>query len=265
LSTKVGRLLEPRTDAPRDQHGYVDTLPFVQCYDYSETGARRSLEDSLQRLGLARVDLVYVHDIDRDTHGDAHARRLAEALDGGLPALAQLKAEGRIGGYGLGVNDVAICLQVLGVADLDVILLAGRYTLADQSALRELLPECDRKGVAIVLGGPFNSGILATGTRPADGSLPYFNYAPASAKIVGRVAAIERACAEFGVPLQAAALQFPMAHPAVATVIPGARSVAEFDANLRLSRQPIPTEFWSALRERALVDPCAPLPGIEAR
>jgi D-threo-aldose 1-dehydrogenase len=264
LSTKVGRLLEPRADAPRDQHGYVDTLPFVQHYDYSAKGVRRSLDDSLQRLGLARVDLVYVHDIDRDTHGDAHAQRVADALDGGLPALAELKAAGRIGGYGLGVNDVAICLQVLGVADLDVILLAGRYTLADQSALPELLPECERRGVAIVLGGPFNSGILATGSRPADGSLPYFDYAPASPEIVDRVAAVERACVEFGVSLQAAALQFPLAHPAVATVIPGARSGAEFDANLRLSRAPIPREFWAALRERALVDPRSPLPGIGA-
>jgi D-threo-aldose 1-dehydrogenase len=263
LSTKVGRLLEPRADAPRDQYGFVDTLPFVQRYDYGAAGVRRSLEDSLQRLGLARVDLVYLHDIDRDTHGDAHGERLADALGGGLPALAALKAEGRIGGYGLGVNDVAICLQVLAVADLDVILLAGRYTLADQSALRELLPECDRKGVAIVLGGPFNSGILATGARPADGSLPSFNYAPAPPEIVARVAAIERACAEFGVSLPAAALQFPAAHPAVATVIAGVRSSDEFDANLRLARQPIPREFWSALRERALVDPRSPLPGIE--
>ena len=263
LSTKVGRLLEPRADAPHDQHGYVDTLPFVQRYDYSGEGVRRSLEDSLQRLGLARIDLVYVHDIDRDTHGDAHARRVVDAVEGGLPALAVLKAEGKIGGYGLGVNDVAICLQVLDIAELDVILLAGRYTLADQSALPKLLPECERRGVAIVLGGPFNSGILATGTRPADRSLPYFNYAPAPPEIVERVAAIESACAEFGVPLQAAALQFPAAHPAVATVIPGARSLAEFDANLRFSRHPIPREFWTALRESALVDPSSPLPGIE--
>src|SRR5947207_258558 len=264
LSTKVGRLLEPRADAPRDQHGFVDTLPFVQRYDYGAKGVRRSLEDSLQRFGLARVDLVYVHDIDRDTHGDAHAQRLADALEGGLPALAALKAEGRIGGYGLGVNDVAICLAVLGLADLDVILLAGRYTLADQSALPELLPECERRGVAIVLGGPFNSGILATGARPADGTAPYFNYGLAPPKIVERVAAIEQVCVEFDVPLPAAALQFPDAHPAIATVIPGARSVAEFDANLRLAQVAIPREFWSTLRERRLVDPCAPLPGIEA-
>jgi D-threo-aldose 1-dehydrogenase len=261
LSTKVGRLLEPRADAPRDQHGYVDTLPFVQRYDYSATGVRRSHEDSLQRLGLARVDFLYVHDVDRATHGDAHARRMQELLDGGLPALSALKAEGRIAGYGLGVNDVAICLQVLAHADLDVILLAGRYTLADQSALERLLPECERRGVAIVLGGPFNSGILATGARPADGSSPYFNYAPAPPAIVERVAAIERVCAEFDVPLPAAALQFPAAHPAVATVVPGVCSVAELDANVRQAQQPIPRAFWLALRERSLVDPRAPLPG----
>lgn len=261
LSTKVGRLLEPREDAPRDQHGYVDTLPFAQRYDYTADGVRRSLDDSLQRLGLARVDIVYVHDIDRETHGPAHARRLADALDGGLPALAQLKAGGGIGAYGLGVNDVAICLEVLRHADLDVILLAGRYTLADQSALAELLPECQRRGVAIVLGGPFNSGILASGATPADGSTPYYNYMPAPPAIIRKVAAIERVCAEFGVPLKAAALQFPRANPAVATVLAGARSIVELDENLRMAGTPIQAGFWQALRERELVAPAAPLAG----
>lgn len=264
LSTKVGRLLEPRADAPRDQLGYVDTLPFVQRYDYSADGVRRSLADSLQRLGLARVDIVYVHDIDRATHGEAHARRFADTLDGALPALAALKAEGVIAGYGLGVNDVAICREVLRRADLDVILLAGRYTLADQSALPELLPECERREVAVVLGGPFNSGILATGARPRDGSKPYFNYAPASPAIIERVAALERICAQFAVPLPAAALQFPLGHPAVTCVLPGARSVAEFDENLRLARLSIPAEFWRALREQRLIEAHAPLPGETA-
>jgi D-threo-aldose 1-dehydrogenase len=261
LSTKVGRLLEPRADAPKDQHGYVDTLPFVQRYDYSGDGVRRSLAESLQRLGLDRVDLVYVHDIDRATHGTAHAQRLADALDGGLPALARLKAQGVIHGYGLGVNDVAICSDVLRHADLDVILLAGRYTLADQSALPELLPECERRGVAIVLGGPFNSGILATGAHPRDGSVPYFNYAPAPSAVVERIVAIERVCAAFAVPLAAAALQFPLAHPAVTCVLPGARSPVEFDENLRLARYPIAEAFWQALRAERLIDEQAPLPG----
>jgi D-threo-aldose 1-dehydrogenase len=260
LSTKVGRLLEARADAPRDQHGYVDTLPFVQRYDYTADGVRRSLDDSLQRLGLARVDIAYVHDIDRDTHGEAHPRRLADALDGGLPALARLKADGVIGAYGLGVNDVAICSDVLRNADLDVILLAGRYTLADQSALAQLLPECQTRGVAIVLGGPYNSGILATGATPKDGSAPYFNYAPAPRAIVERVAAIERVCAKFAVPLKAAALQFPRAHPAVATVLAGARSIDELDDNLRMAAMPIPGEFWLALRGAGLIAPEAPLP-----
>ena len=264
LSTKVGRLLEARTDAPRDQHGYVDTLPFVQRYDYTADGVRRSLEDSLQRLGLARIDLVYVHDIDRDTHGQAHPRRLADALDGGLPALAELKACGAILAYGLGVNDVAICRDVLRHADLDLILLAGRYTLADQSALPELLPECARRGVAIVLGGPFNSGILASGSHPPDGSAPYFDYAPAPATVVERVAAIERVCAQFAVPLAAAALQFPLGHPAVTCVLAGARAAAEFDANLRLARHPIPRAFWQALRDERAIDAQAPLPGESA-
>ncbi|HUH91654.1 MAG TPA: aldo/keto reductase [Casimicrobiaceae bacterium] len=260
LSTKVGRLLEPRADAPRNQHGYIDTLPFVQRYDYTAQGVRRSLEDSLQRLGFARVDLVYVHDIDRDTHGEAHPRHLADALDGALPALAELKAADAIQGYGLGVNDVAICRDVLRRADLDVILLAGRYTLADQSALPELLPECERRGVAVVLGGPFNSGILATGSAPRDGSPPYFDYAPAPAAVVQRVAAIESVCSQFAVPLPAAALQFPLGHPAVTCVLAGARSVAEFDANLRLARQPIAAAFWRALRDEGLLDERAPLP-----
>ena len=260
LSTKVGRLLEPRAHAPRDQHGYVDTLPFVQRYDYTAEGVRRSLDDSLQRLGVARVDIVYVHDIDRETHGQAHPGRLADALDGGLPALARLKADGVIGAYGLGVNDVAICGEVLRYADLDVILLAGRYTLVDQSALAGLLPECCSRGVAIVLGAPYNSGILATGATPKDGSAPYFNYAPASQAVIERVAAIERVCAEFAVPLKAAALQFPRAHPAVATVLAGARSIAELDENLRMASMPIPGEFWQALRAAGLIVREAPLP-----
>jgi D-threo-aldose 1-dehydrogenase len=260
LSTKVGRLLTPSRDAPAAQNGYVDVPPFIQHYDYTRDGVLRSLEDSLQRLGLARIDFVFVHDIDAATHGDAHPQRFRDMLDGALPALAALKAAGSIGGYGLGVNDVAICLDTLRHADLDVVLLAGRYTLADQSALAALLPECVRRGVAIVLGGPFNSGILASGSRPRDGSRPYFNYAPASLEVIARVAAIESVCAEYAVPLKAAALQFPTGHPAVACVLPGARSRPEFDDNAAMARLPIPQDFWQALRHLSLVDPLAPLP-----
>ena len=265
LSTKVGRLLTPSDSAPKDQNGYVDVLPFVSHYDYTGEGVTSSLEDSLKRLGLSRIDFAFVHDIDVATHGDAYPKHFRDMLDGALPALAALKAAGTIGGYGLGVNDVAVCLDTLRHADLDIILLAGRYTLADQSALATLLPECLRRGVAIVLGGPFNSGILASGSQPRDGSRPYFNYAPARDHVVARVAAIESVCAEYAVPLKAAALQFPSGHPAIACVLPGARSRREFDDNVALARFPIPREFWQSLRDRSLVDPSSPLPDSTSR
>jgi D-threo-aldose 1-dehydrogenase len=265
LSTKVGRVLRADPRAPRHQHGYVDVLPFVQHYDYSRDGTLRSLEDSLQRLGIARIDIAYVHDIDAITHGSNQPMRFREAMDGAVPALARLKNEGVIGSYGIGVNDVQVSIDTLAANDLDVILLAGRYTLADQSALPALLPECQRRGVAIVAAGVFNSGILATGSRPANGSVPYFNYARAPAAIVERVAAIETVCAQFGVPLQAAALQFPAAHPAVVNVLVGARSTAELDANLANARFPIPPTFWRALRDQQLIDGSAPIPGALAR
>ena len=185
-------------------------------------------------------------------------------MEGAIPALARFKSEGVLAGYGIGINDVQICLDTLAVADIDVILLAGRYTLADQSALATLLPECLRRNVAIVAGGVFNSGILASGSRPRDGSPAYFNYVPAPPEIVTRVAAIESVCTQFAVPLQAAALQFAVAHPAVVNVLVGARSVAELDANLAYSRFPIPPEFWNALHDQRLIDPSAPLPGDSA-
>lgn len=260
LSTKVGRLLLPDRTAPRNQHGYVDVLPYVQRWDYSGDGARRSIEDSLQRLGLARIDYVFVHDVARDAHGDAQRQRFREAMEGAIPALAQLKAEGVIAGYGLGVNEWQVCVDALRHADLDVLLVAGRYTLLDQTALPELLPLCVARGTRVVAGGPFNSGILATGTRGADGRTPHFDYGPAPPDVVARVAAIEEVCAAHRVPLKAAALQFPCAHPAVACVLAGARSVAELDENLALAAHPIPAAFWRDLRAHRLVPAEAPLP-----
>ena len=260
LSSKVGRLLIPDDNAPRDQNSYIGVLPFRQRYDYTADGARRSIDDSLQRLGIPRLDIVYIHDIDRATHGDAQPERFREAMEGAMPALADLKREGSIAGYGLGVNDWRVCVDALAHADLDFILLAGRYTLLDQTALPELLPECERRGVRIVLGGPYNSGILATGAHPACGSAPYFNYAPASANIIAKVARIEEVCTAYSVPLRAAALQFPRAHPAVATVLVGARSVAEFEENIALANVKIPAELWRALRSERLLPADAPLP-----
>jgi D-threo-aldose 1-dehydrogenase len=260
LSTKVGRLLVADAGAPRDQNGYVGVLPFRQVYDYTYDGTLRSIDDSLQRLGVARIDVVYVHDIDVATHGEAQPERFREAMKGACRALACLRDEGAIGGFGLGVNDWRVCMDALAQCDLDYLLLAGRYTLLDQTALPHLLPECTRRSVRVVAGGPYNSGILATGAHPADGRLPYFNYEPAPPAIIERVGAIERVCAAFGVPLRAAALQFPLAHPAVATVLAGARSAAEIDDNLHLARLTIPAAFWAALRDEQLVPADAPLP-----
>jgi D-threo-aldose 1-dehydrogenase len=260
LSTKVGRLLRPDARAPLDQHGYVDVPMFTQVYDYSRDGVLRSLADSQRRLRLDCIDIAYVHDLDQATHGAEFERHFRTLLDSGLPALAELKEAGIIGGYGIGVNGVAISLQTLRHADVDVILLAGRYTLADQSALSELLPECRRRNIAVVLGGPFNSGILATGAAGAAGQPPYFDYAPATANVVAKVAAIEAVCRRHGVPLGAAALQFPLGHPAIAVVLAGARSCAEFDTDVALMRQAIPPALWAELRERGLVAADAPLP-----
>ena len=151
------------------------------------TGRCACVEESLQRLGLARIDFVFIHDVARDAHGDRAPQRFREAMEGAVPALARLKAEGAIAGYGLGVNDWQVCVDALAHADFDVLLLAGRYTLLDQTALPVLLPLCARRGTRIVIGGPFNSGILATGSCPADGSAPRFDYAPASPDIVARL------------------------------------------------------------------------------
>ena len=260
VSSKVGRILVPDRAAPREQNSYVEVPHYRQRWDYSRAGTLRSIDDSLQRLGLSRLDIVYIHDIDRATHGATYADRLDDVLTGAIPALAELRERDLIGGFGLGVNDWRVCVEVLARVDLDVILLAGRYTLLDQSALAELLPLCLRRGVEIVVGGPYNSGILATGAHPADGSAPYFDYFPASPERVERVAGIEAVCTVFGVPLQAAALQFPRGHPAVVAVIPGARTIAEIDQNLALAAFPIPAAFWQALSEQALIAPEAPLP-----
>ena len=257
LSTKVGRLLTPNPQAPRAQHGYVDVLPFTQHWDYSASGTRRSIEDSLQRLGLAQLDVVYVHDIDVATHGAQAPAVLRQVLDETLPTLQKLKQEGLIRAFGLGVNDAQVVVDVLRHASLDVLLLAGRYSLLDHSALPELLPLCVQRGVRIALGGVFNSGILATG---ALGGRASFNYAPAAQEWLARTARIEQVCAQHGVPLRAAALQFPLAHPAVDIVMLGARSVPEWEDGLAMMGHVIPPAFWQALRDAGLLPAEAPTP-----
>ena len=261
LSTKVGRILEPSASVSINQHGYVDARPFATRYDYSGAGFVRSLADSCQRLRIEYLDFVFVHDLDPVTHGANFKQHFTDMLASGLPTLAAMKAVGTIGGFGIGVNGVDIALKTLREADLDLILLAGRYTLADQSALPELLPECVQRDVQVVLGGPFNSGILATGSVPQDGSVSTFDYVPATPSMISRVAAIEAVCAAHRVPLAAAALQFAAAHPAIAVVLAGARSVAEIESIVAWRQLDIPAAFWEALHALGLIDAAAPFSG----
>lgn len=258
LSSKVGRLLTPNARAARVQHGYVDVLPFDQRWDYSAAGVRRSVEHSLQRLGLARIGVAFVHDCDAATHGAQADAVRRQVIDEALPALHAMKREGLVCAVGLGVNDVAIVLDVLREAELDALLLAGRYSLLDQGALAELLPLCRQRGVRVALGGVFNSGLLATGTR--SGAAARFDYAPAAQAWIERTRRIEDVCDAHGVPLRAAALQFPLAHPAVEIVMVGARSAGEWHDALAQMQHPIEPAFWRDLRSAGLLPADAPTP-----
>lgn len=262
ISTKVGRRLVPA--GPQDprvgREGYFSPRPFAPVFDYSYDSIMQSHAESLDRLGVGRVDILLCHDIGRMTHGAQNEARVREFVDGGYRAMLELKREGRVRAIGLGVNETEICVELLQRCELDCILLAGRYTLLEQPALAELLPLCERRAVSIICGGPFNSGILAAGSRHAAQS--HYNYAPPPADVLERVRRLEECCAAFEVPLQAAALQFPLGARCVATVVAGCANGAESRNVAAMFRHPIPVEFWRVLRERGLVDPVASLPGI---
>ena len=259
LSSKVGRLLTPQSQAPHEQHSYVATLPFVQHWDLSASGVRRSVEDSLQRMGLAQLDAVYIHDIDAATHGPQADQVLRQVLEETLPELARLQEQGLLSHIGLGVNDHLIVEQVLRHADLDVLMLAGRYTLLDQSALPTLMPQLLKRRVALALGGVFNSGILAT--RVAKERPMTFNYAPAERVWVDKALAMQSVCDQHGVSLPAAALQFALAHPAAQIVMLGVRSVAQWQAARQAEGAVIPSDFWRQLRHEGWIPAQAPIPG----
>ena len=260
LSTKVGRLLMPTesVDGCALRHGFCSPMPFEPVYDYSYDGVMRSAEASLERLGLERIDLLLLHDIGEATHGPNHPAIFAEAMDGGYRALDALRSEGSVRAVGVGVNEWEVCDQAMDHGDFDCFLLAGRYTLLEQGALDRFLPRCEAEGVAVIVGGPYNSGILATGVD--GGRQPHYNYAPAPKPIIERVRRIESLCREFAVPLAAAALQFPLAHPAVAAVIPGLANGGDVQQAAAFYRHPIPYAFWQALRDAGLMHPDAPLP-----
>ena len=261
LSTKVGRLMDPDASVvdDRERDGFRSPMPFRMRYDYSHDGILRSHEHSLQRLGVARIDVLYVHDIGTLTHGAAAAAYWDQLTrGGGLKALDRLRDEGAIGGFGVGVNEIAVCLDVMEQSRLDAILLAGRYTLLEQQALDDLIPRCAEAGTKIVIGGPYNSGILATGAR--SGAALHYNYAPAPAKVIDKVARIEVIAERHDVPLAAAALAFVLGHPQVASVIPGIGSARRVEQTLALYRTAIPADFWAELRREQLIRPDAPTP-----
>jgi D-threo-aldose 1-dehydrogenase len=261
VSTKVGRLLRPVRepfDSSEERHGFRSPMPFDPVFDYSHDGILRSYEDSLQRLGRARIDIVYVHDIGRLTHGEQHPARLAELVaGGGFQALRRLREQGCIGAIGIGVNEIAICLDLMERVELDVILLAGRYTLLEQEALDQLFPRCAAAGTALVIGGPYNSGILAGDTLAPS---PHYNYEPAPAPVIARAERIAAICAAHNVALGAAALQFALAHPQVASVIPGLAGAVQVEQTVARAAVAIPPALWAELQAEGLLRPDAPVP-----
>jgi D-threo-aldose 1-dehydrogenase len=243
LSTKVGRVLVPAEPGAVEDHQYRDTLPLNPVFDFSRDGILRSFESSLERLGLDRIDVLLLHD--PDEHYEA-------AVKEAFPALRSLKEQGVIAAVGAGMNQWEMLYDFAREADVDCFLLAGRYTLLDQSSLERLLPECERRGIAILLGGPYNSGILAGGG--------HYDYQAPPPAILAKARALEAAAHRHQVPLKAAALQFPLAHPAIASVVAGARTAREVDENVGMMSHPIPPAFWQELRNDGLLPEEAPVP-----
>jgi len=255
VSSKVGRLLVPRAGEARNDQGFVRALPNDPVFDYSYDGVMRSVEASRTRLSRARIDILLLHDVGARTHGDRHAELFDIAMSGGYAALDELRRSGDVGAIGLGVNECTVCVEAMQRGDFDCFLLAGRYTLLEQTALDRMLPECERRAVSVIVGGPYNSGILVEGPRPA----AHYDYGAADPVVVDRARAIAAICGAHDVPLPAAALQFPLLHPAVATVIPGARSPQEVRDNAGWMGRAIPDALWSDLADAGLIDARAPL------
>ncbi|MEL7117372.1 MAG: aldo/keto reductase, partial [Pseudomonadota bacterium] len=228
-----------------------------EVYDYGYDAVFRSVEFSLERLGVHRIDLLYAHDLDIFNHGTQEAldARLAEFFAGGHRALVELRDQGVIAGFGMGVNEWRPAERLIDEGDPDIILLAGRYTLLEQEPLDSFLPKCVSRGVGLVIGGAYNSGILATGPRPG----AYYNYDPAPQDILDRVAKIEAICTGHGTRLVDAAFQFPLMHPAVLSVIPGGQSADEMASNVQAATAEIPAGLWADLKAEGLLRQDAPV------
>jgi D-threo-aldose 1-dehydrogenase len=245
LASKVGRLL--RADAPPEPgQAFRGTPPVNPVFDFSYDGVMRSVEESLERLGLDRIDILHIHDPDH---------HYSEALEGAYKALDKLRSDGVISAVGAGMNQAEMLTRFAREANFDCFLLAGRYTLLDQVALKELLPLCLKKGVAIIAGGVYNSGILAD---PKPGA--HYNYEAAPPELLERAQRIHAVCARHGVPIKAAAIQFPLGHPAVTCVVVGCRSVAQLDESIAMFEIEIPPAMWAELKQEALLAPDVPTP-----
>ena len=251
LSTKVGRILEDCAPEEVTPEAFVDVPQKRIVFDFTYDGIMRSYDDSIARLRTDRIDMLFLHDIDAGSHGQAFEDNNLRQLfsEGGYCALSELRDAGKINAIGAGVNTWQICERLLGEADFDGFLLAGRYTLLEQDPLDTFLPLCIKRDVGIILGGPYNSGILATG--PIDGAR--YDYAPAPEDILQRVRDLAEVCAAHDTPLIAAALQFPLGHPAVKSVIPGASSADEVRQNVEIFETPIPPALWSDLKSQGLI------------
>ena len=248
LASKVGRIV---TEADQSREN-----AWQPPFDYSYDGVMRSFETSLKRLRTDRIDILMLHDIGAVTHGDRHAELFATAMDGGYRAMTDLKASGAVSAIGIGVNEWQVLVEAMGVNDFDAFLLAGRYTLLEQEALDSFLPMCAAKGSSVLVGGPFNSGILARGPIPG----VWYNYAPAPDAILERVRQIQAICERHGVKLPTAALRLPVTHPVVASVVFGPRSTEEVDANLDEFVTTISPALWDDLKAAGLLRADAPTP-----
>lgn len=249
IATKVGYMLVPHNPGADKNifFPFENAPPFRPTFDFSYDATMRSLEQSYKRLGVNRIDLVHIHDPDENYAG---------SMSGAYVALTELRRNGVIRAISVGMNQSEMLVRFAQEGEFDCFLLAGRYTLLDQSALTELLPLCAEKGISIIIGGPYNSGILATGASQG----AKFNYVDASPALIDKVRRIESVCSRYAVPLKAAALQFPLGHPAVASVIPGARTPEEMEENVQLINHTIPSDLWEELRQENLLLPEAPAP-----
>jgi D-threo-aldose 1-dehydrogenase len=254
VSTKVGRIYEPAQRGQDARINWKGGLNFSVRYDYSAAGFEASLAQSRMRLGQPVVDALIIHDLDRDYHGAAFDGHMAALTGTGMAYLHRLKAEGAISAVGMGMNTLADFAAIAPWIEVDFFLVALPYTLADQAALHGPMADCARRGIKVVIGAPFASGLLADPSAPG----VMYAYAPASPEMVARARAIQSVCARYNVPLAAAALQFPLLHPAVASVIPGAVSAAQVTQNATNFALQIPEELWRDLKMQGLIDPDAP-------